>query len=468
MKATLLFVVSTVALAAGPVLADPLDDMKAQVKTLNAQIQNLEQAQAATQAKEQQHVVDGEQDGSFKVPGTETSISLHGFTDLQAFYDPHQYLGPKFQIGNAIPNGLAQKQTQGEFTAQYKLTRFIIEAHTPTHFGDLKVLLANDFYFAVQGPPGNCASLTCSLETGGQSVQNFNVGLRNLYAYGVLGRFLAGHYLSNFIDEEDQAEVLDTTGPTAIPAQQLPQIRYTMPAGRGFFSLALEAPVTAFGFASSAVTNGNPLYAQAPIGTAVLEQPSQYNPRPDITAKYQIDAPWGHVQVSGAQRLLSYDDGAGHRSTANAGGILFGATYNLKKNYSIGAMTLFGNGIQKYIPDDFFPVTGAQIENIGTNAQQLFPTNVHSTSAFIGHTFSPMFRANIGYGYAENTWQPFIPPDISQPSSTHTIHANLIYSPVPQVDFGFEYMGGTKTFRQELGLDPVFVDRYQTEFKFKF
>ena len=465
----LLSVASLLALTVRPVLADEVDDMKAQVQTLNQQILNLEQAQATSQKKEPDNVVGGSFPGSFKLPGTDTSVAIHGFVNLQAYYDPQQYLGPKFQIGNAIPNGLAQKQTQGVFTSQYKATRFTIETRTPTQFGELKTVLANDFYFAVQGPPANCASLTCSLETGGQSVQNFNFGLRNLYAYGVLGHFLVGHYLSNFIDEEDQAEVLDVSGPTAIPAQQLPQIRYTMPVGPMALSLALEAPVTDFAFTSSAVTQGNPLYAQAGgVGVAVLEQPSQYNPRPDVTLKLQEDAAWGHFQVSAASRLLSYDDGAGHRSTVNAGGVLFGATYNLKNNYSVGAMSFFGNGIQKYIPDDFVPVSSAQIANIGTPQQQIFPTNVHSTSAFIGHTFSPMFRANLGLGYTGNEWQAFIPADITQPAATHTLHFNVIYSPVPQTDFGFEIANGSKTFRPELGLPSVVVNRYITNFTFRF
>ena len=464
-------------LMARPALADQTDDLKAQVQVLNAQIQALQNRQAADNPPQPESaalagatpapsnkVVGGDFPGSFKLPGTDTSVAIHGFVDLQAFYDPDQYLGGKFQVGLAVPNGPAQRQTQGTYHFHDKLTRFGFETRTPTKYGELKTVLIQDLYGYFAGNiPGQCANNlgVCDGLTGAGSIQNFNFGPRNLYAYGVLGRVLVGHYLSNFIDEEDQEEVLDTSGPAGVPAQQLPQIRYTLPLGKGFLSLSAETPATEYAFAI-------PATATTPA-TASVENPSVYNPRPDFTAKYNIDAPWGHAMVSGTLRRLAYDDGNDHRSVGDGTGMMVGATYAFHDGVSsAGGLTWFGNGIQKYTPDDFVPVSSVQINHIGTAEQQLFTANEHGESAFLAHTFSSVVRANVGVGLNHNYWADFIPADISQPTQTKTVHANIIWSPVPQTDFGFEFMHGVKSYRDSLNLPTTGISRLQTEFKFKF
>ncbi len=457
--------------------------MKAQIQVLNAQIQAIQNRQAADNPAQPESaaaggatpapsnkVVGGDFPGSFKLPGTDTSVAIHGFVDLQAFYDPDQYLGGKFQVGLAVPKGPAQRQTQGTYHFHDKLTRFAFETRTPTKYGELKTVLIQDLYGYFAGNiPNQCANNlgVCDGLTGTGSIQNYNFGPRNLYAYGILGRFLAGHYLSNFIDEEDQEEVLDSSGPAGVPAQQLPQLRYTLPLGKGFLSFSAETPATEYAMtmAGAAATQSNP--ATPPI--AIVENPSVYNPRPDFTAKYNIDAPWGHAMVSGTLRKLAFDDGADHRSTAEAGGMMAGATYAFHDGISsLGALTWFGSGIQKYTPDDFVPVSSAQINNVGTAQQQLLTANENGVGAFFSHTFSPFVRSNIGVGLNRNYWADFIPPDISQPTQTKTIHANIIWSPVPQTDFGFEVMHGVKTYRDALKLPDTGISRLQTEFKYRF
>jgi len=36
--------------------------------------------------------------------------------------------------------------------------------------------------------------------------------------------------------------------------------------------------------------------------------------------KYEAEQKWGHAQLAAVSRKLGYDDGAGHRSTANGAG----------------------------------------------------------------------------------------------------------------------------------------------------
>ncbi len=54
-----------------------------------------------------QYVTKGALPGSFKVPGTDTSIRVGGFINFQGIYSPTQNFGPKFAIGNLLPNKAA-------------------------------------------------------------------------------------------------------------------------------------------------------------------------------------------------------------------------------------------------------------------------------------------------------------------------------------------------------------------------
>jgi len=387
-------------------------------------------------------VTGGEFPGSFKLPGSKTSLGIHGWMDLQAFYDTKQYLGDKFQVGSILPYGDVKNQLSNSYHFQGKLTRFIVESRTPTPYGRLRTYLATDFYGYENGG-----------STGQQAIQNNNYSLRVVHAFGQLGPFLAGKTWSNFIDDPDSLESLDNAGASGVPSEQVLQLRYTRETPFGDFSVSAENPVT--DYASSAKAGAN-------------ELTSIFNPVPDFTAKYEVQRPWGHIQASGVLRQLAYDDGAGHRSRANAGGGIFGGTLTMPLRSALGGQVWFGNGIMKFTPDDFGPVSSAQIDNIGTAQQRLVPSNENGLTVFAAHQFSPELRTNIGYGYNSMHWDAFIPPDVSEPEITHTLHANVIWSPVPPVDFGFEFIHGLKTFRRELGLAPSTNDRYESAFKFKF
>jgi Porin subfamily len=456
--------------AGAPARADDVTEIKAQIQALNERLSKIEQQQAQAKAAatpapstsaapaapaasaasaasavppDEEPVVGGAFPGSFKLPGTNTSIGLHGWVSLQSFYDSNQYVGDKFAIGNLLPNGDAQAQTQGTYHMQGKLTRFIIESQTPTSFGNVKTYLASDFYGYENGGA-----------TGGQTLQNNNYGLRVVHAYVALGGFLAGKTWSNFIDDADGMESLDNAGPAGVPSEQVPQIRYTFRLDpRSTFGFSAESPATDYA--------GN-------LTTVGTEQASQYGPVPDLTAKYETEQRWGHVQASAVLRKLAYDDGAGHRSMASAGGAIVGTTLNLPRKTSIGFQTWFGDGIQRFSPDDFGPVSSAQINYINTAQQVLVPSPESGVTTYMSHRFSRLFRSNLGYGYDHMYWNAFIPANSSQPVATHTLHANLIFSPGPLTDFGFEFMRGTKTFRDILNLPEAFDNRYEFAVRSRF
>lgn len=417
--------------------------LKAEAEQLRAKIDDINSRLAELEAAKTQHdkaldksVTAGAFPGSFKLPGSNTSVGIHGFVNLVAFYDRNEYLGDKFAPGAISPPGPARNQTAGSWHMQTKLTRLTFESRTPTSAGPFRTYIATDFYGFENGGSG-----------GTQAIQNNSYSLRIHQAYATLGRFLAGMTWSNFVDDPDSFEKIDSAGPTGIPSQRLPQVRFTMPVGVANFSVSAENPVTDYADSLKAGNN---------------ELTSKYNPVPDFAFKLEAEKSWGHAQISGVIRTLAYADAAGHRSTARGGGMLAGGTFyvNPRKDY-LGGQAWYGDGIAKYTPDDFGPVSSAQIQNTNTAAQRVVPTPEHGMVIYGDHHWSPVLRSNLAYGWNVMGWQNFIPLDPSEPVLTRTMHVNTIWSPVPQADLGIEYMRGTKKFRTGLNLPDTSAERWE-------
>jgi len=82
---------AALALVAGPALAGQAEDLKAQIDSLQARLDQLEKQKAvsdgAQAAAPADAVVGGDYPGSFKLPGSDTSFSIHGYTKLDFVYN---------------------------------------------------------------------------------------------------------------------------------------------------------------------------------------------------------------------------------------------------------------------------------------------------------------------------------------------------------------------------------------------
>ena len=417
--------------------ADTLEDLKEQIETLKKKMLELEQKQQTTEQKQadvtENVVTAGATKGSFKLPRSNTSVTLGGYVKLDAVYsNPSAGVDTTadlFLQPNAIavgPGAGDNERNQIKFGARE--SRMFVKTSTPTSWGDLITYIEGDFY----GADGN------------ESVSNSS-GLRLRHAYGTLGHFLGGQTWTNFMYVPALPETLDFGGPVGQIFDRQAQVRWTQPfdasgsIAAGQWSVSLENP-------ESVVT--------VPGGANFRADDDRF---PDITGQVVFNTSKGKIALSGILREIRADS-----KTPAVQDQTWGAAFNIAGviptigkddiRFTLSA----GNAIGRY-SDGFFP-DGI----VGADGQIRLPKQWGWYAAY-RHFWIDQLRSNVVLsGASENN--PAGSP-ASTNKSTRSAHANLIWSPVPNTDLGMEYIYG---FREtEDGLKGH-LNRVQASAKYTF
>ncbi|MCY3824263.1 MAG: DcaP family trimeric outer membrane transporter, partial [Nitrospinae bacterium] len=209
----LLGCVTALALFAAPAAGGEIDDLKAQIKALMKRLEALEAREkkmkadmmAAQEAAQKKAVATGDFPGSWKMPGTNTSVSFSGYVKLDAIYDFDKDFGDSFfgydYGGGASGIPLDGEKTQQKSSLHARQTRLRFDSLTPTKMGGLKTRIETDFYYGSNR-------------------------LRMRHAYASLGPMLAGQTWSILGDENTYADTVDFEGPVGVVSARIPQIRY--------------------------------------------------------------------------------------------------------------------------------------------------------------------------------------------------------------------------------------------------
>lgn len=381
---------------------------------------------------------------SFVVPGTNTTFRFAGLVKLDAFSDlSGANLNAIPTDGVGIPiSGTSQSRRKGNFMMSARQSRFGFASETPTKFGALKSLIELDFY-----------------GTGGQAAYTNPVSPRLRHAYVSLGGLTVGQTWSNFFDLEAAPETLDMTGPVGNAyaiRQPLIQYRHTL-GSRGTLTVAAENPEADF--------LGADHTANIPVGATLSTR--VLNQAPDVTARYTWKGERLRISVAGLARFINLDTGgaalpflgpngnftfAGAASTWGFAGQI-DATLKTWGKDSLTLQANGGPGLGRYImvPQDTSATigvapNGALNANPGSGAVlgtdgKLRTILSYGGSAWYRHYWSTQWRSNLVAGYqkmddAQNT----LP--INYPSTIATLHANVIWSPLPQLGVGLEYVHG--------------------------
>ncbi len=454
---------AAIALMAGPglAMAGQTDDLKSQIDTLQSRLDQLEKQQAvADQTKSvapADAVVGGDFPGSFKLPGSDTSVAIHGYTKLDAIYDFDSSLGDTFNSTGIPGNSNSASHQDNTFRFHARQSRFGFETRTPTDWGMLKTYVTIDFFGAAGSARGNTSN-----------------ALRMREAYGSLGPVLAGQTYSNFDDVDDEAETLDFAGPQGSSTGRQAQIRYTQALGKFTLSGSIENPQAALSTTSAtgATTGGVGLgtVASGAVGGNNVQR------MPDITARVQYTDTWGHLSASGVVRYFSYDNGGDSTNTLGpttsatkstlAGGVILGGSFNVgqwlpilgKDQVGIGGD--LGQGIDRYFQTGASPFGDGVITGNGTTTPSILLNTNYGGFIWYQHFWTDQLRSTLVYGSQSTDWQGPVPNvagavagNNAEVKRAQTIHANLIWSPVKAVNVGLEFMWGEDYYRTAPGSD---------------
>jgi hypothetical protein len=370
--------------------------------------------------------------GSFLVPGTNTSIKIGGYAKIVGIYDIKGSPSSGVNLGNAdveapaaIPlNGSPAAGAHGSLRFHARQSNINLDSRTPTAYGDLTIFLTADFF----------GQNTSQAQTG-SNTQN----ARLVYAYGTLGGFLAGQAASLWADNDALPETVDPTPTVGVmngSSQRQPQFRYTFAMANG---------ISVAGSIENPEAEG---VAQAG-GAFTTSSISGFDRVPDFVVRGRIDQAWGHAALTGLFR-----DEALRGTPAAQGGISVHAHeegYGLEASGHVNTigkdafkfMAIIGKGLGHYITD-LGASGGLQLSSTAVASPEAGLAKQYSANISYTHWWTGMLRSTVNLGYLHNKNDTGIITAAAVQNGLEKRHvdalANLIWSPVPQVDLGVEYI----------------------------
>jgi hypothetical protein len=311
----------------------------------------------------------------------------------------------------------------GEFRLQARQTRIDLQTDTPDSIlGPIHSIIEGDFFGS----------------GGGNNLSSNSYNFRLRLAYFEVGNFGFGQYWSNFQDTGASAETLDFQGPTGQIFERQGQIRYT-------------AHLDPHNTIATSIEDPQGDFFGANIGTAGAVSTNTQDPLPDFTAYYEYKNDWGHVRLSGLGRYIEYNNGdprAGKPAYPGYGVQLSGDFHGFwgKDNFIYSLAT--GNAIGRYFTDNGGQNDGGST-NLGTPIANLYAEQASGGYLAYQHWWSPSWRSNLvaGLQYNENPKvngvyvdQALTGNGVFLNTRLETLHANLIWNPLPRTTLGVEYI----------------------------
>lgn len=404
--------------------------------------------------KQKDAVVVGDVPGSFRVPGTELSLRLYGYVEVNYI---HEFKGdnsdidiPAFPAYAPLRDTPEGRRTGRDFVTA-RTSRFGIDASQPTRYGALAVKLEGDF---INEPRTGGTEQYGSYRNVFTQQETSSYGFRVRHAYGSFAGLLVGQTWGTFMDVDNAPETVDYNGPPGSTIIRQAMIRYSYATqDYGKFTVALEN--------SSSYVLGDADQADAglPMGSSLSRLP-------DVILRWDGSYQWGNVSVRALEQELRVKDGEGVNASKVGWGAAATAFFKLRdgKDYLSLALT-GGEGIGRYL----FYVEGA-VYDTPTNEIML----ERAGGIVAGYQLKPAdwVRCNFVYGITRTFDNDYV--DVIRANGfdsgrfginrqVQQAHVGAIFTPIPGVDLGVEGVWGQrKTLAGEHGdvLRYNFLARY--------
>jgi len=389
--------------------ADTAPDVQAQLDELTKKIEELQKRQsaAAPSAAARGAVTGGDIAGSFKLPGSNTSVKLGGYAKLDAvFSDKSAGVGSTADLeyeAGAVPVGpAAGANERNQVKLHARQSRFYLQTSTPSGWGDVTSYLEFDLFGA----------------SGNESVSNSH-GLRVRHAYGTLGHLLAGQTWTTASDVATYPETVDFGGPAGVIFARQAQVRWTQPFSGGQWSIALENPETVVAL---------------PSGDSFRADDDRY---PDIAGNVKFDTRWGKYSIAGLARQLRVDSASAPaaRDQKWGGAVGVNGVVPLFHGDDVRFSAYYGNAIGRY-SIGFFP--DALLDG---NAHLVLPTQWLAMAAY-RHLWTADLRSTLALSTLRSNNPVGTAGSVNR--GAESAHLNLIWSPTPKTNLGLEFIHATR------------------------
>jgi len=381
---------------------------------LEARLKQLESSVSTKPELPPDVVSAGDFPGSFRIPGSDAAMKIGGWV-WSSLVQTFDALGSDDRfLTYSIPVEGTPEAGKGERLSLWAgPSKFNIDVRTPTEIGQMRAFIETDF----AGPDKT---------------------LRLRHAYGQYSGLIIGQTWSTFSDPDADHEDIDFEGLNAENVQRQAQMRWTMPLREDLrLALAIEYP-------TASITGGQAV-----------------NQVPDLVGRLVRRIPDGHLQVSAVLRQVrgELDTKPNVVETVTAWGLSGSGVVPMPK-WNEKDRLIFqvnaGKGIARYINDlnsaggqdaVFDPVTGELTALFAYGAYVAyehhwdFQPNIPS---FPFLNFSNLRSSLIlGHVNVHNI-------DAQDPTAydkTNRFSLNLLWSPIPRVDLGTQFIYGNRQNR---------------------
>lgn len=370
---------------------------------------------AETIAPEKPAIRVGDVKGTFKIPGTDTSIGMGGFVKMDTLFSNvsagRDKLGDQQLVFSQIPVSSASGEySQTTFLA--KDSRLWFKSFTPSNWGNINTYMEFDFY-------------------GDPATYSYTPRLR--HAYGSIGNFLAGQTWTTYTNISASPDHLESgTSAGALSATRHPLIRWTQ-ALDGFeipieVQAALETPRSRI-WAPNDPTN--PSVTSVADNSLTTPNADRY---PDLVARVNFKPEWGNISFAALGRQIRYTQAQTGLEAGNwGGGLNLAGKINSLGLDTFRFMAHVGNGAGRYT------TTTNTFEDAALSEQgDLSLIKTFGGMVSYQHWWNKQWRSNLTYGYATAKQPEFVNPLLNQ--QVQSVHANLIWSPISQTTLGMEYI----------------------------
>ncbi|MBB5212743.1 DcaP family trimeric outer membrane transporter [Microbulbifer hydrolyticus] len=367
----------------------------------------------------------------------DTNIQIGGYVKLDSIFSDYSDgssatagVGEDFLVPSTIPVG--GEGGDVHYNAHAKSTRLFFKSSTDVGAGSVNTHIEIDAMAGAQGD---------------ERISNsYAQRLRHAYVdWKIDGdrSLLAGQSWSTFFNVGALPEGLDFVGPVGTIFERQPQIRYTQGIGSGSLQFAAENPATT-------------LYNGA-------ENPYDDNSRPDLILRYNNSIGDLNYSVASMSRELAYDRSDASSDSEQGYAISLSGKWQLGRD-DLRFMYSYGNALGRYLGLNSY--RAGIIDPVNGNIELI---DQHGGYVALRHFWSEQWRSNLVLS-ATAADNPGLVADTT-PSSYQSLHLNLMYSPVPKMTLGGEYIYASKELENTSGLladDEGDMQRMQLSVKYVF